>query len=290
MKTIHVLLALSLFMMFPVIINAQVPSCCDPMNMPVISICGNTFPQGIIRVQGDVKIVEKDKILKDNKEVANPMNKKASMTGFPMKLMYGVTDWVTAQIAIPYMKKDMRAGKMDNSSSGIGDMMLMSKWRLVQSVQGRPAVALNLGVKFPTGDDEVNPSLGTGGYGMIAGGLISKSISKTSLYGNLIYQITFENSATKVNPGDITTINVAATYRAVEMLLLSFEVNSEIVGKDKKDSKVLADNGATVYLTPGMKFNPIRPLIIEACLQIAVRQPDGLAGGYVPYFGLILNF
>jgi len=232
MKAMYVLLFL--FVTLPFTVNAQVPSCCDPMNMPVISMCGNTFPQGAIRVQSDVKIVEKDKILKDGEEVANPIGNKMSMTGFPSKLMYGATDWVTLQLAIPYMTKSMKSGNMESSSSGIGDAMIMSKWRLIQAKQGKPAVALNLGVKFPTGDDEVKPPLGTGGYGAILGGLISKGIGKASLYGNLIYQSTFENSSTGVNPGDITTINMAVTYRIVEMLLLSFEINNEIVGKDKK--------------------------------------------------------
>lgn len=274
---------------FSLLAEAQTTSCCDPMNMPIMSTCGNTLAQGLIRIRSDVKLIRKDKILKDGEEVDNP-SKKVDVTGIPTNLVYGVTDWTTLKLILPYLNKEMNAGKTESSNSGIGDITLMSKWRLIRGRPDRPALAGAVGIKFPTGDDENKPTLGSGGYDVICAAFSSKSVGKAAFYGNLIQKFTLENATTEVNPGDVTTINLAAIYRIAERFLLTLEANSNIVGEDKQGDKVVTANGATVYLTPGIKFSPIRPLVMMACVQLPLRQPDGLAVDYIPCFGAMYSF
>jgi outer membrane protein OmpA-like peptidoglycan-associated protein len=71
------------------------------------------------------------------------------------------------------------------TDSGIGDITLSGKYRLVDETAGAPTVAVYSQVSFPTGDEEIG--LGSGTTDFTVGGIVTKRIGSVNLYGNVGY-------------------------------------------------------------------------------------------------------
>jgi len=76
-------------------------------------------------------------------------------------------------------------GISEFSDSGIGDVLLSGKYRVLDEASGVPAIALYGTVSFPTGDEEIG--LGSGTTDFTLGGILTKHVGTLNLYGNIGY-------------------------------------------------------------------------------------------------------
>jgi outer membrane protein OmpA-like peptidoglycan-associated protein len=69
------------------------------------------------------------------------------------------------------------------SESGIGDITVSGKYRILNETGGIPAIALYGLVSFPNGDEKIG--LGSGSTDYTLGGILTKHVGPLSLYGNV---------------------------------------------------------------------------------------------------------
>lgn len=69
------------------------------------------------------------------------------------------------------------------SDSGIGDITVSGKYRVINEAGGIPAIALYGLVSFPNGDEKIG--LGSGSTDFTLGGILTKHIGPINLYGNV---------------------------------------------------------------------------------------------------------
>lgn len=145
-------------------------------------------------------------------ETESEYEKKGSgrETAIHYEIIYGVTENFSLTIEVPQIIE-----KKENSetSNGIGEIAFRGKYQLFRKdrlgVQDK--VALVYGLKFPTGDEEKNPSLGSGSLDHFFG--LSAGHESTTLYGFATgrYQLTTESGGKE--KGDKILIDVAFGFR-----------------------------------------------------------------------------
>ena len=131
-------------------------------------------------------------IYKDGIGIELKYEREQSQHGYDQALhlhaAYGFTaDWTVA-VEVPQLEKV----EEHQSASGTGDVMLQTKWRFYRKdyAEGRQdQVALLAAVKFPTGDTESEPSLGSGSTDTIAGFTVGRESRTLYYYADLRYRM-----------------------------------------------------------------------------------------------------
>ena len=192
---------------------------------------------------------------------------------------YGLTaDW-TAELELPFVDKDVN----DSGSSGLGDMVLRSRYRFLRldtpGVQRSAAVLVQ--VKLPTGDDSRNPRLGSGSTDFV-GGLLYGYESRRWYY-NLAarYRLNTEGSG-GLEAGDKQFLDLVGGVRPVLSGYLEpdtvvfLELNWENAGRDDLFGVDVADSGGwELFLSPGI-FATYRNVALRTGVQIPIAH--GLNG------------
>jgi len=103
---------------------------------------------------------------------------------------YGITDRLQCGIAFPYVFREYKdsATGVHNRPDGLGDMWAYVKFRPVVETPARPAVALDVWVKLPSGDEE--KGLGNGEVDVKLAAEISKRCGRLSFHLNPEYTFT----------------------------------------------------------------------------------------------------
>ena len=135
-------------------------------------------------------------IYKDGVGLELKYEREQSQHGYEQALhlhaTYGLTaDWAVA-VEVPQVKKI----EENQNASGTGDVMLQTKWRFYRRdyAEGRQdQVALLAAVKFPTGDTDSEPSLGSGSTDTIIGFTVGRESRTLYYFADLRYRINGEN-------------------------------------------------------------------------------------------------
>jgi hypothetical protein len=138
-------------------------------------------------------------------------------------LGYGLRDDLELNIKLPVVKKsflrveDGVVGKGD-SSSGLGDLTLLGKYRLYQGEIDLSSIG---GIKFPTGDTsdrgfdgrklEPEEQPGTGSFDYFFGLALAKQFGKLSAGGDFIYNLKTEGAQER-KFGDVIRVDIAFSY------------------------------------------------------------------------------
>ena len=181
--------------------------------------------------------------------------------------MWGMTDTLTWMLMVPYIENDMnhltrRGGTFRTSSNGIGDVRLVSLWRLYaiesQSI-GAHKAHVNFGVGFPTGsiDAEDQTPLGrtTLPYPMQLGsGTFSIVPSLAYLWGKGDFStgimpkgfVYLGENSQDYAVGNRFVLNSWGAYRAADWISLSVRLNYEwwanYRGADPRFDQAVANN------------------------------------------------
>ena len=181
--------------------------------------------------------------------------------------MWGMTDTLTWMLMVPYIENDMnhltrRGGTFRTSSNGIGDVRLVSMWRLyaIESPSiGAHKTHFNFGVGFPTGsiDAEDQTPLGrtTLPYPMQLGsGTFSIVPSLTYLWGKGDFStgimpkgfIYLGENSQDYAVGNKFNLNTWGAYRAADWISLSVRLNydwwANYRGADPRFDQAVANN------------------------------------------------
>ena len=209
---------------------------------------------------------------------------------YQITLRAGISENLDVRLIIPYLDKEMKRQSFNNdftdSDSGIGDIKLISRYRIWSQKKKDPFnLAFGLGVKMPTGKtDEKDDSgvrlpaylqTGSGSWDPIFELGAHKIIGRHWISTYFRYKM-----ATKGELGDrdfekpdIFKYNVAYAYALSNLFDLELELNGEVRGKAELDGKKNDNTGGQIiYLTPGIHFKFYRGMHCDVGMPIPVYR------------------
>lgn len=213
-------------------------------------------------------------------------DRKIEIWMFPVTFVYGITEKLAFSLTAPYIDKKQKstnAGVRSTiSDSGIGDIMIMSKYRIWSKDLPGEARRISLigGLELPTGDDKAELKLGSGSVDPITGILFTKQSLSQEFDVDLTYQS--NTQASNYEFGDVLKYNLAYQQRIWPLSLpekglysqlnLVLELNGEYVQKDKSNGSIVKDSGGnTLFLSPGIQLATKR-WVLETSVQLPIIQ------------------
>lgn len=237
------------------------------------------------------------------------------MTGLVSVLGYGVTRDFALFGILPYFDKrlDMRMGgqNLTRQQSGVGDLTVLGRYTAYEyNAPGRTfRIAPYLGVKAPTGDDNVRdgsgrlpPPLqpGSGSWDALGGVVLTYQTLDFEIDSQVSYKANQE--ANGFQTGDVAEFDGSFQYRLLPRSLgagvpaFLYGVLEANLVHSARDRSGGADDpnsgGTTLFITPGLQY-VTQKWIVEAGVQIPVNQNlngTALKTDYVLTTGLRINF
>jgi len=248
-----------------------ITACTTAMGGGITADVGLTPPldRWIFRTQ--VRYVERD-------DDPTGMGREMQMYAVPVVLAYGLRPNVTViarQIAF-HRRMDMPL--VDAEVTGLGDFMLMTKWRALR-VNRRDyilGIAPVLGVEAPTGDDD----FGSDTWDALTGAFLTARRGPLGADLNVEYVLNAidDRGGGATRPGDALTANLALSYQftldrdATLSLWPVLELTYTDVESDRRNGGGVADSGGHLLTAaPGVKFAR-QSFMLEALVQLPVSE------------------
>ena len=242
-------------------------------------------------------------------------NRDMEVSGVMSVLGYGVTRDFALFGVLPYFDKrlDMTMGGQDvtRRKQGLGDITLMGRYTLFErNAQGQTLrVAPFLGVKAPTGSDNVRDGLGrlppqvqlgSGSWDILGGVVGTYQTLDFEIDGQVSYKANHEANGFQF--GNVTELDASLQYRLWPRSLgaglpgfLYGVIETNLVHAEKDRVSGLADpntGGTTLFIAPGLQY-VTRKWIVEAGVQFPIVQNlngTALKNNYVFTTGFRINF
>ena len=159
--------------------------------------------------------------------------------------------------------------------TGLGDIILRTKYNFLRHYDDLiPDMAFLVELKLPTGDEE--RLLGTGGTNVTGLLVASRTYARWfTPHVNLGYEI--DTKDTRQN-----AVRYALGFDA--RLLPELTLAAGIIGRAKPDGSGTGDH--IVDLSLGVKWNPIKSLILRTNVQIPLDKNSGLRADFIPTVGI----
>jgi hypothetical protein len=159
--------------------------------------------------------------------------------------------------------------------TGLGDIVLRTKYHFLRHYDDLiPDMAFLVELKLPTGDEE--RLLGTGGTNVTGLLVASRTYARWfTPHVNLGYEI--DTKDTRQN-----AVRYALGFDA--RLLPELTLAAGIIGRAKPDGSGTGDH--IVDLSLGVKWNPIKSLILRTNVQIPLDKNSGLRADFIPTVGI----
>ncbi|MBI4380826.1 MAG: transporter [candidate division NC10 bacterium] len=159
--------------------------------------------------------------------------------------------------------------------TGLGDIILRTKYNFLRHYDDLiPDMAFLVELKLPTGNEE--RLLGTGGTNVTGLLVASRTYAQWfTPHVNLGYEI--DTKDTRQN-----TVRYALGFDA--RLLPELTLAAGLIGRAKPDGSGTGDH--IVDLSLGVKWNPVKSLILRTNVQIPLDKNSGLRADFIPTVGI----
>ena len=233
------------------------------------------------------KFVRRTTLLQDGDEIPDDMDRQVTVRVTPIAMPYNLfSDKIQIGVIVPFMDVDFESTVQDMSSFGIGDVRVFAKYLLYQRDRKKETfrIASKAGIKFPTGDENKMPALGSGStdyfFSTVAGWIKDRS----GIYLEGIYNL--NSSHNQVDFGNSFAYNLAFGYRLLPAVYETYpspqlngflEINGTSAAKSDINGVTNENSGGTtIFLSPGLQYIGGRRWLVEASLQIpVVNEPNG---------------
>jgi len=139
-------------------------------------------------------------------------------------------------------------------------------------------IAVKAGVKFPTGDENATPALGSGSTDYFFSTVAGWIKNRIGIYLEGIYNVNTSHGG--LNFGNLFSYNLAFGYRLLPAVYETYpepQLNGflEINGNTSAKSEINGvrnenTGGTTIFLSPGLQYVGGRRWLVETSLQIPV--------------------
>ena len=195
------------------------------------------------------------------------------------EIIYGITSDLAATLVIPgILYKVEKTATADQASSGFGDVSFRLKYRFWRrdSPGTQDSAAIILGGKFPTGDENERPKLGSGSTDFLFGLAAARESRRWYYFGDFRYRLNTQDDQFKA--GDKIFADVAIGIRPwlTEYLepdwVFLVEMNWETQQRNELFEKDVSDSGGNLlFVSPGF-FLTYRNWAIKGGVQVPVYQ------------------
>lgn len=191
------------------------------------------------------------------------------------EIIYGIRENFSLTIGLPFILQKKENG---STSSGFGDMTLRGKFRFYKKdyFGAQDKATLIGGIKFPTGDKDKKPALGSGSFDFLIGLAAGHESRKWYYFGTARYWINNKDGIKE--KGDIFLYDIVFGLRPVLReyydpdLVLLLELSGEHRNKDKINALKNKDSGGDIlYLGPSFLWS-YRNWMIKGGIQLPVYQ------------------
>lgn len=265
---------------------------------PITTIQAKTQPKGSFAVGFRIEQVRSDSF--SDAELTNfsaqgiETHSTDSLLSTSLGLSYGLSDDLTLGVRLPYIKRtNIREAEdmggvteiaHEGTASGIGDLALLGKYRVIRSEKKGYDLSFLFGIKTPTGTTqrtnlegrrfETEHQPGSGSWDSLIGLAAGTPVGPVSVDASLLYTLASKGTQ-ETNLGDRLLYSVAASYRmggesahhheheqgvahshhAHDAWDLVLELNGEWQARQKIAGVEDPNSGGNlVYLSPGVRF------------------------------------
>ena len=195
------------------------------------------------------------------------------------EIIYGITADLAATLVIPGILDKVNETETEyQSSSGFGDLSLRLKYRFWRrdTPGTQDSAAIILGGKFPTGDENEKPKLGSVSTDLLFGLAVARESRRWYYFGDFRYRLNTEDDQFKV--GDKIFADAAIGIRPwpteylepdwVFLVETNWETQqrNELFGRDVSDS-----GGNSLFISPAFFFT-YRNLAVKGGVQVPIYQ------------------
>ncbi len=213
---------------------------------------------------------------RDNHPTMTQNEMKTNM--YPIVIAYGLKSNFTLMIRQAVIKKEMSMIGQTNSFSGLGDLLIMSKYRLIRinNAKYTLGIAPTFGLELPTGKDNVTSN----SYDLHIGTYISGRARRLSMDMNFTYIV---NGLAKTTDDGFSIGN---QFSVISALGYQFSLGSEgnfsltpvmessylKIVSDSQDGISVTNSGESLFfVSPGFKIT-WSSYIFESLIQFPIWQ------------------
>jgi hypothetical protein len=227
-------------------------------------------------------LLSKSEFYQDGNKISDPLDRSVRATVVPVVVPYNVTSDLLVGVIAPLLSVRSKSTAGSVTSTGLGDVSVFVKHVLVQidDLQETLRILGKANLKFPTGNKNLSPPLGTGSWDVSFGTVAGWIGKRFGLYGDVSYS--FNGSSDGYSYGNTLSYNAAVGFRLSPAVyetypLTQWNLYVEALGKyAAKDalSGVANENsgGNTLIVAPGVQWIPSRVFLAEVALQIPTLQ------------------
>lgn len=196
-------------------------------------------------------------------------------TAIHTEILYGVTEKLSLTLGIPYLIE--KEGN-DETLQGLGEIEFRTKYQLFRkdTLGAQDKLTLLYGIKFPTGDEDKEPSLGSGAVDHTFG--LSIGHESTTLYGFATGRYVLRTDSGGRDKGDRFLFDIAfgarpwlRPYKSWDLVLL-LENNYIYSEKDEINGATKLNTGGHEILTGPTFLWSIRNLMIKGGVQFSLWE------------------
>ena len=272
-----------------------------PLSAQVFGEAARTEFFGGFGVRAFYARTDNSRLLSDGDRISNASGREVIVDAIPVAVVYGLRPGLSLIGIVPSVSRTFRYNvnerQVSETDRGIGDIRALAKYRLYKRYGYNTSrqIALQVGVKLPTGSDDLEDrqglrfpqplQLGSGSVDYEVALVATEFRNRLVLSGDIGYALKTEANGFEF--GDVFRYDAAAKFRLyptrytnkypVNDLFVFVEVNGTVAARAKSGGRTIEDSGGhEVFLAPGFQFFPLENFILEAGVQLPMV--DGLNG------------
>ncbi len=274
---------------------APPPALAFPINAPNARTLFGGFSLGSVRL----RVTEADTLKAGTETIGDPKDQAATTFEEDATFVYGATRDLTLALTFPIIECRLRfddaAGERRTiTADGAGDLSVVGVYRVFRRDVERGTTQFSVlgGLKLPSGATDVEdsnlprltgrpgtrlpPNLqpGSGSVDGLVGLAGFHNMDRLSFYADVQGKLNTEG-AQDFQAGHSLFYDLSADYVLVPTrnLFLVLELNGVVTERAEQAGWTVRDSGGhLLFLSPGLQYLPIPPLILEASVQIPIYR------------------
>ncbi len=203
---------------------------------------------------------------------------EAQIRKLNLETIYGINEDLALTLGIPQVTKSVRAPSGTRSESGVGDILLRTKWRFYRDDQFGAVNQLAIigGIKLPTGGRSGAVALGSGSTDFLAAFAAGRETRLWYYFADARYRLNTANGGDR--QGNLFQYDAAFGVRPHQSeywtpdLVTLVEINGRLEGKETVNRVVNPNSGGHILsVAPGILLS-YRNVMLKTALKIPLLQ------------------
>lgn len=266
-----------------------------PINAPNARTLFGGFTLGSFRL----RVTEEATLKEGTETITDPLDRTVTTFEEDLTLVYGAARDLTVAATLPILERRLRfdgpgGERRTISADGIGDLTLAGAYRFFRRdvERGTTQASLLGGLKLPSGATDIEDSnlprltggtdtrlppslqLGSGSVDGLVGLAGLHNMDRLTFYADVQGKLNSEG-AQDFRAGNRLFYDLTADYVLLSgrNMFLVLELNGVVTERAEQAGKTVRESGGhLLFVSPGIQYLPIPPLILEGSVQIPILR------------------